>query len=39
MFHKWKYAHSIRTGHHGGVSDAKDLEDLLWLLSRVLGAR
>jgi prepilin-type N-terminal cleavage/methylation domain-containing protein/prepilin-type processing-associated H-X9-DG protein len=36
-FHKWKYLHRIRKVADTPIANARDLEDLRWLLSRVPG--
>lgn len=38
-FHKWKHPNRIRKGHETPVVNARDREDLRWLLNRVPGAR
>ncbi len=38
-FHKWKFPHRIRRAAETPVANAKDREDLRWLLSRVPGPR
>ena len=38
-FHKWKYPHRIRNGAERDITNALDLQDLRWLLSRVPGPR
>ncbi len=38
-FHKWKYPNRIRKTAESTITNALDLEDLRWLLSRVPGAK